>query len=81
MLYRDHDTTLLELLRADLIGELEAISMYERHAEMTSYEPAKQLFQEIADDEKHHVAELLAMIIRFDQVQRQEIENKVCRCY
>ncbi len=81
MPYRDHDPTLLEMLRADLIGELEAINMYERHAEMTSYEPAKQLFQEIADDEKHHVAELLAMIIRFDQVQRREIENKVCRCY
>jgi rubrerythrin len=66
---------LLEMLREDLIGELQAINQYERHARMTTYRPASELFQEIADDEKHHVAELMAMIARFDPKQAEELRR------
>jgi len=66
---------LLEMLRTDLIGELEAINQYERHARMTYYRPARELFQEIANDEKHHVAELLKMITQFDKRQAEEIRK------
>ncbi|HHW18983.1 MAG TPA: rubrerythrin [Firmicutes bacterium] len=76
MRYGDQDqATLLEMLREDLIGELQAINQYERHARMTSYAPARQLFQEIADDEKHHVAELLRMIAQLDRVQAEELRK------
>lgn len=76
MRYGDQDqATVLEMLREDLIGELQAINQYERHARTTSYAPARQLFQEIADDEKHHVAELLRMIAQLDRVQAEELRK------
>jgi len=74
---QDDAFELLQMLRSDLIGELHAINDYERHARMTTYSPARALFQEIANDEKHHVAELLAMIVRFDRSQAEELR----RCF
>ena len=70
---QDNAFELLQMLRSDLIGELHAINDYERHAQMTTYGPARVLFQDIADDEKHHVAELLAMIAKFDRRQAEEL--------
>lgn len=76
MRYGNQDqANLLEMLREDLIGELQAINQYEQHARMTSYPPAQRLFQEIANDEKHHVAELLRMIAQFDRVQAEELRK------
>lgn len=76
---QDNTLELLQMLRSDLIGELHAINDYERHASMTNYGPARALFQEIADDEKHHVAELLAMIARFDPRQAEELRRYLCK--
>ncbi|TYP48720.1 ferritin family protein [Thermosediminibacter litoriperuensis] len=73
MHYEQDHGALLQMLREALIGELQAINQYERYARMTCYAPARQLFQEIADDEKHHVAELLKMITHFDRKQAEEL--------
>lgn len=70
---------LLEMLREDLIGELMAINQYEQHARSTDNREARELFQEIADDEKHHVADLLRMIARLDKVQRNELNERLCQ--
>ncbi|ADL07010.1 ferritin family protein [Thermosediminibacter oceani] len=67
--------TLPEMLREGIIGELQAINQYERYARMTCYEPARQLFQEIADDEKHHVAELMKMLAQCDKRQAEELRR------
>lgn len=69
---------LLEMLRANLIGELQAINQYERHARMTDNRTAQELFQEIANDEKHHIADLLKMIARFDEQQRKQLGRRLC---
>ncbi|MCG0275364.1 MAG: hypothetical protein L5655_04245 [Thermosediminibacteraceae bacterium] len=76
MHYEEQDKeTLLEMLREDLIGELQAINQYERHARMTCYAPARDLFLEIADDERHHVAELMKMITQLDRRQAEELRK------
>jgi rubrerythrin len=75
MHYDDERATLLEMLREDLIGELQAINQYERHARMTHNSQARQLFLEIADDEKHHVAELMRMITQLDRRQAEEMRK------
>ncbi|SHM77079.1 Rubrerythrin [Caldanaerovirga acetigignens] len=75
MHYDDGRATLLEMLREDLIGELQAINQYERHARMTNVTQARQLFLEIANDEKHHVAELMRMIMQLDRRQAEEMRK------
>ncbi|MCF6095459.1 hypothetical protein L1766_00325 [Thermovorax subterraneus] len=75
MYYDGERVTLLEMLREDLIGELQAINQYERHARMTNVPQARQLFLEIADDEKHHVAELMRMIMQYDRKQAEEMRK------
>ncbi|WP_422447282.1 demethoxyubiquinone hydroxylase family protein [Thermoanaerobacterium sp. DL9XJH110] len=75
MRYDDRHAEVLEMLRSDLIGELEAINQYERHARMSAHPPARQLFHEIANDERHHVAELLKMIAELDPRQAQELRR------
>ncbi|MFW5787946.1 MAG: demethoxyubiquinone hydroxylase family protein [Halanaerobiales bacterium] len=74
-----HSASLLEMLRQNLIGELEAINQYEHHSHMTDNQQARELFQEIADDEKHHVADLLNLITELDEVQANEIKQRVCK--
>ncbi|QSQ09030.1 hypothetical protein H0A61_01387 [Koleobacter methoxysyntrophicus] len=71
----------LMLLREDLIGELQAINQYEAHAAQAGDPQVRALFMEIADDEKHHVADLLKMINRLDPVQARLIRERVCGYY
>ncbi|MTI60284.1 MAG: rubrerythrin [Firmicutes bacterium] len=75
----NNNLTTLELLRINLIGELEAINQYEQHARMTTNPEASMLFQEIANDEKHHVAELIHLIMDLDAKQREEMLREMER--
>jgi rubrerythrin len=69
---------MLEDLREALVGELQAINQYEEDAAEATDPQVRALFMEIANDERHHVAELIAMINRFDPVQEREIRSRVC---
>jgi rubrerythrin len=42
---------------------------------MTNVTQARQLFLEIANDEKHHVAELMRMIMQLDRRQAEEMRK------
>ena len=53
---------LLQALRVDLAGELEAIIVYEAHALATNDERVKKVLYHIAEEEKHHVGELQQLI-------------------
>ncbi len=53
---------LVQALRVDLAGELEAIIGYEAHAMSTSDERVKKLLYHIADEERQHVGELQQML-------------------
>ncbi|HEX75251.1 MAG TPA: ferritin [Dehalococcoidia bacterium] len=62
----------LEMLREDLIGELQAINQYQEHIETLEDEDAISVLEHIRDDEKEHVAELAKLIQKLDPVQAEK---------
>ena len=53
---------LLQALRADIVGEIEAIFLYDAHV-MASTDPlVKKVLADIRDEEKQHVGELMALM-------------------
>lgn len=53
---------LLQALRVDIAGELEAIIGYEAHAMATNDERVKKILYHIADEERKHVGELQQLL-------------------
>jgi rubrerythrin len=53
---------LVQAIRVDLAGELEAIIGYEAHAQATNDERAKKVFYHIAAEEKQHIGELQQLL-------------------
>ncbi len=49
---------LIQAVRVDIAGELEAIIGYEAHAMATTDERVKKVLHHIADEERQHVGEL-----------------------
>ena len=66
----------LEMLRDDLIGELQAINQYQEHIDALENEEALHILEHIRDDEKEHVAELMKLIQKLDTVQAQKFGKK-----
>jgi rubrerythrin len=66
----------LEMLREDLIGELQAINQYQQHIESLESEEAVTILEHIIEDEKEHVAELLGVIQNFDTVQAEKLRKQ-----
>ena len=66
---------LIQALRVDLVGELEAIIGYEAHAMATSDERVKKVLYHIADEEKQHVGELQQLIYLLNPNEQQSIEK------
>ncbi len=67
----------LEMLRQDLIGELQAINQYQEHIEILEDGDAISVLEHIRDDEKEHVAELVKMIQRLDAVQAEKFKKEL----
>lgn len=65
----------LEMLREDLIGELQAINQYQEHIESMENEEAVTTLEHIIEEEKEHVAELLRLIQQLDPVQAEKFKN------
>ena len=53
---------LVQALRVDMAGELEAIIGYEAHAMATNDERVKKVLYHIADEERQHVGELQQLL-------------------
>jgi len=53
---------LIQALRVDIAGELEAIIVYEAHIMATTDERVKKVLRHIADEEKQHVGELQQLL-------------------
>ncbi|HHE76614.1 MAG TPA: hypothetical protein ENL27_01365 [Candidatus Parcubacteria bacterium] len=66
----------LEFLREDLIGELEAINQYQDHIDEIDNEEIKKVLSHIRDDEKEHVAELIKVIRKLDEVQEEKFQKE-----
>jgi rubrerythrin len=62
-----------EILRAALIAELDAINLYEEMAAMATDKHIKEILLDVAREEKTHVGEFQAMLLRFDQEQVEEL--------
>lgn len=66
----------LEMLREDLISELDAINQYQEHIETLDNEEAIRVLEHIRDDEKEHVAELFKLIQTLDPVQAEKFKKE-----
>lgn len=63
------------MLRAAIIGELDAINLYEEMVALTDNEDIRMVMLDIAREEKAHVGEFQTLLLRLDQEQVQELEQ------
>jgi rubrerythrin len=66
----------LEMLREDLISELQAINQYQEHIDTLSDEQAIKVLSHIRDEEKEHVAELTRLIQKLDPLQAEMFKKE-----
>ncbi|MFQ5647876.1 MAG: ferritin family protein [Candidatus Aenigmatarchaeota archaeon] len=64
-----------EILRAGMIAELDAINLYEQMAAMTDNTDIKKILLDIAKEEKTHVGEFQALLLKLDPQQVKELEE------
>ncbi|MBA7688629.1 hypothetical protein ES703_97114 [subsurface metagenome] len=64
-----------EILRVGMIAELDAVSLYEQMAAMTENENIKKLLLDIAKEEKTHLGEFQALLLKEDKEQEKELEE------
>lgn len=57
---------LIQAVRLDIAGELEAIYLYDAHVQATDNEIAKTVLGDIRDEEKAHVGELMSLLRALD---------------
>ena len=62
-----------EILRAGIIAELDAINLYEQMAALTTNENIRKILMDIAKEEKTHVGEFQALLLREDKEQEREL--------
>ncbi len=60
---------LMQALRLDIAGELEAIYLYESHFLATDDPAAKKVLADIRDEEKAHVGELITLMRHLDPTE------------
>lgn len=65
----------LEMLREDLVSELQAINQYHGHVLVLDNEEAVTTLEHIIEEEKEHVAELLRLIQNLDPVQADKFKE------
>ncbi|MEL7664668.1 MAG: ferritin family protein [Methanosarcina mazei] len=64
-----------EILRAGIVAEIDAINLYEQMAALTQKENIKRVLLDVAKEEKTHIGEFQALLLRFDEQQKQELEE------
>ena len=62
---------LLQAIREDIVGELEAIHGYEAHAMATDDELAKTVLLDISKEEKEHIGELMTLLRHLDPEEEE----------
>ena len=76
------DEELVNAIRQDIVGELEAVHEYDAHVQATDNEDAKKVLSDIRDEEREHMGELLELLERlspdeksFHDEGRQEVRD------
>jgi len=64
-----------EILRVGMIAELDAINIYEQLAAMTDNLDTRKVLMDIAKEEKTHMGEFQALLLREDREQAEENEK------
>ncbi|HMK60106.1 MAG TPA: ferritin family protein [Dissulfurispiraceae bacterium] len=62
-----------EILRTAIIAELDAINLYEQLAAMTKNKKLKIVLLDVAKEEKTHVGEFQALLLKLDKEQEVEL--------
>ncbi|HHV97573.1 MAG TPA: ubiquinone biosynthesis protein COQ7 [Clostridiaceae bacterium] len=71
---------LIQAIRLDIVGELEAIFLYDAHVQAMDDPIAKKVLADIRDEEKAHVGELMTLLRLLDPEEAKhfaEGENEV----
>jgi len=63
------------ILRLGMIAELDAVSLYEQLADATQSQYLKTILLDIAKEEKTHVGEFQALLLKLDPEQKTELEE------
>lgn len=66
---------LLQALRIDVAGELEAIYLYDAHVQATDDPLVKKVLGDIRDEEKEHVGELMTLLRYLEPNLDELLEN------
>ncbi|WP_334159800.1 demethoxyubiquinone hydroxylase family protein [Muricomes intestini] len=57
-----NEEELIQAVRLNIAGELEAIYLYDAHVQATDNEIAKKVIADIRDEEKAHIGELMTLL-------------------
>ncbi|MCX6775049.1 MAG: demethoxyubiquinone hydroxylase family protein [DPANN group archaeon] len=63
-----------EILRVGMIAELDAVSLYEQMAAITKDAKIREILLDIAKEEKTHMGEFQALLLRHDKQQEKELQ-------
>jgi len=63
-----------EILRAGIIAELDAINLYEQLAALTDDKKIRDILLDVAKEEKTHVGEFQAILLKVDKEQAEELK-------
>ncbi len=66
---------IVQALRLAIIGELDAINLYLQLANAVDDENVKKVLEDIAEEEKVHVGELLELLKKLDVEQAEALEK------
>lgn len=63
-----------EILRMGIVAEIDAINLYEQFAQATKNEKMKTVLLDVAREEKTHLGEFQALLLKLDPEQTKELE-------
>lgn len=63
-----------EILRAAIVAEMDAISLYEQMADLTENDEIRRVLLDVAKEEKTHVGEFQILLLQQDEEQVRELE-------
>ncbi|MEM4258765.1 MAG: ferritin family protein [Candidatus Thermoplasmatota archaeon] len=64
-----------EIIRAAIIAELDAINLYEEMAALAKQASIKKVLLDVAFEEKEHVGEFQALLVKYDKEQGEALEE------
>mgnify|MGYP001603566324 CR=1 FL=1 len=64
-----------QILRVGITAELDAVSLYEQLATSTDSEDIKKILLDVAKEEKTHVGEFQALLLKLDKEQFEELKK------